>query len=383
MKKNYDIIIIGAGSVGIPAALSLSSNKIKVLCIDSFASPGQGNNKRAIGGVRATHSIFGKFKICQRSIEILSNWKSEHGDDIGWLSNGYSFPAYTEEHEVFLKKLVSDRDKFGLNINWIQPEEYNELVPGILMQGLRGATYSPEDGSCSPLLACNAMYFKSIEHGAEYKFNEKVIDIKHENNVFSVSTNKDQYYAEYLVNAAGNNAKLISSMLNYDVPIIPDSHEAAISEPVKRFFGPMVVDLRKENGSSNFYFYQNNEGQVIYCITPEPLIYGTDSDSTSEFLPLCRNRLMNIYPRLTSLKFRRQWRGQYPMTPDASPIIGNYETNRKFIQAIGMCGQGFMIGPGLGELITRIICDQLSVDDQKTLLSFEPTRDFSSSEEIK
>ena len=383
MNSNYDIIVIGAGSIGIPTTLSLSKNKKKVLCIDSLPSPGQGNNKRAIGGVRATHSIFGKYKVCTRSIEILSTWKETYGFDIGWISNGYSFPAYTEEHENFLKQLVNEKDKFGLNINWISKEEYNELVPGILTEGLRGASYSPEDGSCSPLLTSNAMYFKSLEYGANYRFNEIVLDIKYENNLFCLTTNKNKYFAQYLVNASGNNAKEISLKLGFDVPVVPDSHEAAITEPVKRFFGPMVVDLRKENGSSNFYFYQNSEGQVIYCLTPDPLIYGTDSDITSEFLPLCMSRLYKVYPRLAVLKFRRQWRGQYPMTPDASPIIGTYKEMPHFIQAIGMCGQGFMMGPGVGELLDRIVSDNLTNDDLITLESFNPTRDFSSTEEIK
>ncbi|MBU1697471.1 MAG: NAD(P)/FAD-dependent oxidoreductase, partial [Proteobacteria bacterium] len=40
--KNYDVIIIGAGSVGVPAALSLAQNKVKVLVIDALPSPGQG-----------------------------------------------------------------------------------------------------------------------------------------------------------------------------------------------------------------------------------------------------------------------------------------------------------------------------------------------------
>ncbi|MCL2064512.1 MAG: FAD-binding oxidoreductase [Candidatus Cloacimonetes bacterium] len=383
MSSNFDVIVIGAGSVGVPAVMSLSKDKKKILCIDNMSSAGQVNNKRAIGGVRATHSIFGKFKVCQRSIEILSTWKELYGDDIGWLSNGYSFPAYTEVIEKFLLSLVNERSTLGLNISYVKPDEYQKLVPGILMEGLRGATYSPEDGSCSPLLTCNAMFFKSIEYGAKYAFNEIVLDVKYDNSVFVVQTNKNKYSSEYLINASGNNAKTISEMLGFECPVVPDSHEAAITEPVKRFFGPMVVDLREDMDSKNFYFYQNNEGQVIFCLTPEPLIYGVDSDATSEFLPLCAKRLLKVYPRLTALKIRRQWRGQYPMTPDASPIIGHYDENKKFIQAVGMCGQGFMMGPGLGELLNRIVNNNLTEDDLRTLKSFEPRRDFTKGEEIK
>ena len=85
MSKSYDIVIIGAGSIGVPAALELASKGLKVLVLEAESAPGQGNNKKAIGGVRATHSDFGKMSVCLRSIQILSGWKEQYGEDIGWM----------------------------------------------------------------------------------------------------------------------------------------------------------------------------------------------------------------------------------------------------------------------------------------------------------
>ena len=382
--SNYDVIIIGAGSVGVPTALALSEKKLKVLVIDSKSSVGQENNKKAIGGIRATHSDFGKIKVSQRSIEIFSNWKGKYGDDIGWISNGYSFPAYNNEDEKKLKDLMKIQHSFGLNIKWISHAEYEKLVPGINTDGLRGSTFSPDDGSASPLLALNAFYFKSLEFGTEYKFNENVIDIKlEENRISQVVTDEGQYSAKTIINASGNNAKEIGEMMEIVLPVVPDSHEGAITEPVERFFEPMVVDMRPIKGSANYYFYQNNEGQVIFCITPSPSIIGTDSDSTSEFLPQVAKRMVELYPRLANLKVRRTWRGQYPMSPDGFPIVGRSKEINNLINAVGMCGQGYMLGPGLGELISRIVTNELSSDDKRALISFDPYRDFTGMEQFK
>ena len=71
---NYDAIIIGAGSVGTPAAFSLAEAGLRTLVIDRYASAGQGSNKAAIGGIRATHSDPAKIRLCLRSIDILSTW---------------------------------------------------------------------------------------------------------------------------------------------------------------------------------------------------------------------------------------------------------------------------------------------------------------------
>jgi sarcosine oxidase subunit beta len=387
--KSYDVIIIGAGSVGVPTAMSLARNRVKVLVIDSLASPGQGQNKKAIGGIRATHSDKGKIATCQRSIDIFSTWKETHGDDIGWIQNGYSFPAYTDEDADKLRSLMKIQKSFDLDIEWLSPDEYLELVPGITTENLKGSTYSAGDGSASPLLAINAFYFKSIEYGADYRFKEAVNQVTIINdNEIQVKTDKDSYRCEKVINAAGNYARDIGKLIGLDFPVQPDSHEGAITEPVQRFFGPMIVDLRPSEDpatedSANFYFYQNNEGQVIFCLTPKHLIKGTDSESTSVFLPQVAKRMVALFPKLANLKVRRTWRGQYPMTPDGFPIVGETSEYPNFINAIGLCGQGYMLGPGLGELLTRIVTCELTDDDRDVLKHFNLYRDFTGAEQFK
>lgn len=384
MSNAYDVIVVGAGSVGVPAAMALASAKLSVLVLDPCASPGQKNNKKAIGGIRATHSDFGKIRICRRSIEIFSSWREQYGDDIGWLQNGYSYPAYSEEDEIKLKGLMEIQHSHGLDICWVSAADYNDLVPGINMEGLRGSTFSPGDGSASPLLALNSFYFRSLQLGACYRFGEQVAGICPRNgHGFEVATDKGKYEARFVVNAAGNEGAVVAAMAGYSFPIKPDCHEAAISEPVKRFFGPMVVDMRPSPDSKNYYFYQNAEGQVVFCITPDPAMYGIDDHSTSDFFPMAARRMVNLYPRLAHLKVRRSWRGQYPNTPDGFPIVGASEEMPGFIHAIGMCGQGFMLGPGLGELIARLVTGETDADDARILRSFYPFRDFSGMEAFR
>ena len=387
--NNFDVIIIGAGSVGVPTALALAREKIKVLVIDALASPGQGQNKRAIGGIRATHSDKGKIATCLRSIEIFSTWEKIHGDDIGWMQNGYSFPAYTAQDAKKLQELMKIQAAFKLEIDWLSPKEYEEIVPGINRVNLVGSTYSPKDGSASPLLSINAFYFKSLEYGARYRFKEKVthISINGDTEV-KVTTDRGVYTAAKVINAAGNDASRIGQLVGLDLPVEPDSHEGAITEPVQRFFGPMIVDLRPAcdpatEDSANYYFYQNNEGQVIFCLTPKHLIKGTACESTSVFLPQVAKRMVALFPKLANLKVRRTWRGQYPMTPDGFPIVGATEKYPNFINAVGMCGQGYMLGPGLGELLIRIVTDELTQEDFDVLKHFDLERDFSGVEHFK
>ncbi|MFX1515883.1 MAG: NAD(P)/FAD-dependent oxidoreductase [Promethearchaeota archaeon] len=380
----YDCIIVGAGSIGVPTALAMGNHEIKTLVLDSAPSVGCGDNKHAIGGIRATHSQKGKIWTCQRSIEIFSTWEEKFGDDIEWIQGGYSFIAYNEAHERLLKNTVLHQKRNGLNISYIPADEIIELIPGINEEGLLGGTFSPEDGNASPLYAINAFFRQSQNLGVDFRFKEKVTGLEIvKNQTIKIKTSKETHYSRNIINAAGAHARDIAQMVGSNVPVTPESHEAGITEPVKRFFTPMVVDIRPSEGSKNYYFYQNREGKIIFCLTPNPPIIGTDRRETSVFLPQIARRMINLLPRLRNIKVRRTWRGVYPMTPDGNPIVGPIREINGYFNAVGMCGQGYMIGPGIGELLARVVAERSTPRDKEILQEFSLYRNFDQEEELK
>jgi len=381
---HFDVIIIGAGSIGAPTALFLAKAGIKTLVIDKFPSVGQGSSKRAIGGIRATHSDPAKVQLCLRSIDIFSTWKEIYGDDIDWYKGGYTFVAYREQEEKTLKNLVKTQKDLGLNIDWLDKKDFLEVVPDINPDALLGGTYSPDDGSASPLLATHSFYRQAINFGAEFHFSEEVQKINVSGGkVKGIETNLAVYGTDVIINAAGPWAKQVGKMVNIDIPVNPDSHEAAITESVAHFLNPMVVDIRPRPGSSNFYFYQHSTGQIIFCITPNPNIWGFSTEETSEFLPMVAKRMIEVMPRLKNIRVRRTWRGLYPMTPDGFPIIGWANNLEGFLLAAGTCGQGFMLGPGMGELLTRFVTNSLTAEDKNILPYVSPYREFTGQELLK
>jgi sarcosine oxidase subunit beta len=381
---NYDLIVIGAGSVGVPVALVAARGGLKTLVLDYRASVGQGDNKRAIGGVRATHSDPAKIRVCLRSIAIFRDWEEREGDYLGYRQGGYLFPVYREQDESLLRGLLEIQHTHGLNIDWIGPDQIKELVPGIRERDLRGGTYSPEDLNVSPLRALPAFYFKARDAGAEFRFHERVTGIAvKRGKVTGVTTDKDTYAAPHVLNAAGATAREFGAMVGLDLPVHPDSHEAGITEPVERLFNPLIVDIRPTPGAKNCYFFQNSENRVEFCLTPDPIIPGTNRDSTSSFLPLVSRKMVDLLPRLAGIRVRRIWRGIYPQTPDGSPIVGSCDDPAGYHFAVGMCGQGFMLGPGLAEDIVGLIRDGRPVTDPEVFALFRLDRDFGRTEALK
>jgi sarcosine oxidase subunit beta len=382
--KVYDVIIVGAGSVGLPTAVSLAHAGLKPLVIDQFASPGQGSNKAAIGGIRATHSAPSKIRLCLKSIEIFSTWQETYGDDIEWYQGGYSFVAYREREERTLKELLKIQQAYGLDIGWLERDELLEVIPDLNQEGLIGGTYSPGDGSASPLLTSHAFYTQARARGAEFRFRERVTGIiRRRGRVVGVRTDQGGYATGTVINAAGPWARTVAQVAGLDVPVVPDSHEAGITEPVARFLEPMVVDIRPAEGSRNYYFYQHAPGPIVFCITPEPPIVGTDRRETSVFLPMIARRMVDLMPKLANIKVRRTWRGLYPMSPDGFPIVGRARELEGYIYAVGMCGQGYMLGPGVGVLLTHLVQNDLAPEDEEALKALSPYREFGGEEKLK
>jgi len=384
VKGSYDVIVIGSGSVGIPAAWAMARSGLSVLVLERLASPGQGSNKAAIGGIRATHSEPAKIRICLRSLEIASTWHETYGDDIEWRMGGYSFVAYGKREAGILRGLLALQQASGLNIDWKGRSALLELIPALNRDGLLGGTFSPGDGLCSPLLLGHAMYVQACRAGAEFRFHDTVRGIEAEDGrVRAVVTDAGRYETPVVVNAAGAWANDVGRMVGLDHPITPDSHEGGVTEPVAPFLGPMIVDIRPSKTAANCYFFQLATGQVLFSLTPKPIVPGFDCRETSGFLPTVSKRMVALVPRLANLRVRRTWRGLYPMSPDGAPLVGWSSEVEGYLMAIGMCGHGFMLGPGLGEVLDRVIRDDLCDEDRAILDGLSPDRSFEGQAALK
>jgi sarcosine oxidase subunit beta len=71
------------------------------------------------------------------------------------------------------------------------------------------------------------------------------------------------------------------------------------------------------------------------------------------------------------------------MTPDGSPNIGRARELEGYIHAVGMCGQGYMLGPGVGKLLARMLTGQETEADAITLKELTPYRAFGGTEMLK
>jgi sarcosine oxidase subunit beta len=373
---SHDVVIIGAGSAGLPLAYYLGSLHTDVLVIEKNPSPGQGENKAAIGGVRASHSEPVKILAAKRSIEILKEMEKEH--DIEFKKGGYLFLARDETTLGALKRTGDILQRFGVFSSILKPEDLGQVVSGINRSLYKGGLFSPDDINVSPLKTAYRFYLKARDRGVRFQFDEQVTGFESRGNrVLSVKTKKREYSAASFVLANGAGVAETGRMLGIEVPVHPDSHEAGISALYRQAIGPMIVDTSPDGDrvSRTFYFTQNGAGALIFCYTPYSSLYGTHT--TSQFGTAIARRIIETIPALGNVYVRRTWRGYYPNTPDGVPIADRAGAYENLYILGGMCGQGVMLGPGLAESFARFVVfsSPLLPDEYWKTLSFNRAYD--------
>ncbi len=254
-------------------------------------------------------------------------------------------------------------------------DQINDIIPGIVQTDLRGGSYSPDDGRASPPLAIKAFYKYALSLEVEFKFKEIVKNFSiRDNKIKGVITNKDEYETTWVINAAGISASKIGALAGLDLPVYPELHKAGITESLRsleHFTKPLIVDIRSVPDCNNFYFFQNQDDKIAFTISPTKKMPGY-----GDVEPIFAERMEMLIPSLKALKIPRKWAGAYPMTPDGIPIVGIVDSIEGYINMLGMCGQGFMSGPGIGQLISRVITNKLTEVDKEVLEGFSLNRNF-------
>ena len=376
MSNSSDVIIIGGGIIGTATGYYLTKKGLKVRLLEKDYLTA-GSTGRCIGGIRQQFSTESSIKVAMESMKKFATMNDELDQDVEFHQGGYLFLAHSEEKKETYRKLIEIQQKMGLAVEYIGTGEIEKLVPGINTEDMLGGAYCPSDAQANPFLIVDG-YAKEIRKRCDVLPHKEVTEIKVDKGRVTSVITKDNgtFHAPIVINAAGPFAKEIAQMVNLDLPIYPERHEAMITEQLERFFDMMIVDYRPDG----CYFNQKwDKGSIIGCYTPIPNVPGQDLGTSFEFAKEMGRRMARLIPRLNNIKIIRQWSGSYEMTPDGNPILDKSDVGGFWVVG-GMCGHGFMLGPEIGWLAAEYITEgkpPYNIDE------FALNRDFKGKEVMK
>ncbi len=219
--EKVDIIIIGAGVVGLAIAEKLSSTGKDILIIerhDSFGRETSSRNSEVIhAGLYNPESTL-KTKLCIRGRELLYELCETNG--IEHIKTGKIVIANTEDEIEKLYKLKENGTKNGVeNLSILSWKEVNEMEPDIKCKlGL----FSPESGIIDTHSLMKYFEQTAEKNGVIPIYNCEVTDINKNNNSYIVFINdtdgeKIEIEAEIVINSAGLNSDKIAEYAGIDI----------------------------------------------------------------------------------------------------------------------------------------------------------------------
>jgi sarcosine oxidase, subunit beta len=365
MRDRADIVIVGAGIMGLSIAYHLARLGVtNVTVLDKSYLCG-GASGRNGGGIRAQWSSEANVRLMQESIRMCRDFASEFKINVWLRQGGYLFLARSEERRRALEESSTLQRECGLATRMLSAREAQKLVPELSGDGLVAASYNPDDGVVFPWPFVWGFAQAARKLGVEvatftevtgFDVKNKRIEAVRVKPVQSGLTRADRSAPEHViktnrvVNACGAWSPEIARMLGVELPNKPHRHEICSTEPLKPWLKPLVADL-----TSGLYFSQSTRGEIVGGIGQERVPDGLDQNSSFAFLGLYARALVATCPILGKVKVLRQWSGCYDVTPDANPIVGGVDEVDDFFQVSGFMGHGFMMAPVIGKLLAEHI----------------------------
>jgi sarcosine oxidase, subunit beta len=354
MRREADIVIIGAGIMGLSVAYHLAKSHgwKNIVVVDASYLCG-GASGRNGGGVRAQWSSEALIRLMQESLELCREFAREHRINTWFRQGGYLFLARNREQEQKLVASVALQNQCGLSTELLEPREIQEIVPELSTEGVVRASYNPDDAVVFPWPFVWGYAEGARALGVEVCTFTKVIGFESRGrSISAVVTDRGKVATSVVVNAAGAYSPDVARLIGIELPNHPHRHEICSTEPLKPWLKPLVADL--DNG---LYFSQSTRGEIVGGIGNERVPEGPDQQSSYRFLALYSRALLRTCPILGSVKILRQWAGLYDRTPDNNPIVGPVDEIDGFFQVSGFVGHGFMMAPVIGKLLARQVAD--------------------------
>jgi sarcosine oxidase subunit beta len=362
MRDRADIVIVGAGIMGLSIAYHLARISKKTITVVDRGYLCGGASGRNGGGVRAQWSSEANVRLMQESIAMCRDFAREMKINVWFRQGGYLFLVRSEEKRRALEASVTLQRECGLGTRMLTPKEARGVVPELDTNGVVAASYNPDDGVVFPWpfvwgfaqaaqkLGVEILTFRDVV-GFETRGRRIEGVVTQAMDTAGRRAKERQTIATSLVvNAAGAWSPEIAKLLSVALPNEPHRHEICSTEPLKPWLKPLVADL-----TDGLYFSQSTRGEIVGGIGQERVPPGIDQESSFAFLGLYARALTRTCPSLGKVKVLRQWAGCYDLTPDANPIVGEVDEIDGFFQASGFMGHGFMMAPIMGKLLSEAL----------------------------
>lgn len=372
---HYDVIVIGAGSVGMAAGYFLSKNGQNTLLIDAFDPPHTNGSHH--GDTRIIRHAYGEGeKYVPLALKAQALWE-ELAEQSGlelFLKTGVLNVGHKKS--AFIQNILSSAKTYALPLEVLQASEVNERWPGIALQDSFVGCFEQTSGVLKPEACIDAYRKLAEEEGATLLTNHRVKALVVRDNYVAVKMDDKTVTANQLVVSAGAWAGDLLRTIDLKLPLTP----------VRKTFAWFNADET---------LYNANDFPAFSFETPEGLYYGfpsidraglkvgrhdggapihpdekmTSFDAKEKDATDLMQFLHTYMPTVEQLTYGKTC--MYTLTPDEDFIIDLHPEHSNVAIAAGFSGHGFKFSSAVGQIVSELL---ISGKTEQDLSSFSIQR---------
>ncbi|MFT5481941.1 MAG: sarcosine oxidase subunit beta [Halieaceae bacterium] len=379
--KSYDIVVVGAGIIGLCIAWQLRRrSNLKILVLDKANSVGQGSTGASSAVCRFRYSTDDMVYLARDGILAYQHWEEFvglssprarfHAHGTLWLPGADREWAVRENRRMQglgIRTVVLDDDELRQRYPALSPcvvapdtitaEEHDCTGGGRHYLELDGGYMDPVDCAEDLVQACR-------ENQVDVLFNAPVARVEVESGKVTGVTLEDGtgIVAPVVVNASGPWCRKLNESAGLEMPwnLSPTRIQVFHVDLPTDFPGPIPVTVDMVSG---VYFRSQNRGQQLVVgsiLASDEQERVSDPDNYNQFPDddFVNRQLHRLHHRLPSLPYRGKIRGYCGLytvnEQDVHPIVGGTDVEGLYV-ANGLSGHGFKLAPAIGSQLAQLI----------------------------
>lgn len=408
LPQKADVVVIGAGIIGVCASLYLAERGLRVVLCEKGKVAGE-QSSRNWGWVRTTGRDSREMPLILEAQRLWDLLSEQTGVDVGLRRPGIAYLAETEKKVAGFERWLEMARDYQTGSRLVTGAELEALVPGARMP-FKAALYTPNDGRAEPQRAAPAIAEAARSLGVKIYTRCAARGLeKAGGRVSGVVTERGSVACDAVVLAGGAWSRLFCRRHELSLPQLKVRASVFRTSPLSD--GPSAnlwsskVALRRRldggytiaNGHDNVVDLVPDHATFFFNFLPalcmewrslkprlnhrfieewrQPGYWALDEVSPFEGCrvldpePVARvneeawQAVRTLFPVFQQARIEEAWAGMIDVTPDAIPVVSEVKGLPGFFIATGFSGHGFGIGPGAGHLVADLVSGNPSLVD--------------------
>lgn len=358
MAEKDDVIIIGAGVIGLSCAYYLSKEKLKVRVIEKNI-PGSGDSTKTGGGIRYFHGSPTSIALSNLSHSFWDGYANNKTEKHFLRNTGHLFISSQPQNYLKFKNQVDLHELYGIEAKTLSEKEIKSQWNILENMTFEFGNYCAVGGYINHHELIK--YLKNVIelNGVKLEQNQKVDEILTSGNtVYGVKTKNSTFKGKFVINASGSSANLINELVSLGAHFVSRRHELLLvkSKLLNSESFPWLIDTDKQ-----VHMRTNGKGCALiggFLGKDEevnPINYNITSSKTW-IKDVIKQASLSFGLIEEDTEVCASWVGLYPGTKDYLPVIELSENG--YITAAGFSGTGLMHAPAAGKIVRNLIFGQ-------------------------